>query len=155
MLAYAIRLTGDRDAAEDVVQDALVRAWRNPHSLTESSGSTRSWLFTVLRNIVVDQARARRVRGGETLDIAADEPVESDRTEHVVNTVVLADALSRLSAMHREALELIYLEGLEVAQAADRLGVPVGTIKSRTYYALRALRDMQLDGSVSKERSAV
>src|ERR1700759_3919636 len=62
MLAYATQLTRDRAAAEDVVQEALVRAWRHPDSLANGKGSVRGWLLTVIRNIVVDQVRARSRR---------------------------------------------------------------------------------------------
>jgi RNA polymerase sigma-70 factor (ECF subfamily) len=141
MLAYATQLTRDRAAAEDVVQEALVRAWRHPDSLVNGKGSVRGWLLTVVRNIVKDQIRARNARPTEVSEGPVEAAVAGDHAEHVVNSMVVVDALSRLSTEHREVLEQIYLLGSTVAEAAKALGIPPGTVKSRSYYALRALRE--------------
>jgi len=145
LVGYATRLTGDRHAAEDVVQEALVRAWRHRDRLSPDQGSVRSWLYTVVRNITVDRARAQARRpaesGTEALESAErSRPVGADEAQQVVDQVVLRQALSRLTPEHREVLALVQLAGLSVAEAADRLGIPPGTVKSRTYYALKALR---------------
>lgn len=141
MLAYATQLTRDRAAAEDVVQEALVRAWRHPDSLDSGKGSVRGWLLTVVRNIVLDQIRARNRRPPEVRESPPDAAVEGDHADRVVNSIVVVDALSRLSAEHREVLEQVYLRGSTVNEAAEALGIPPGTVKSRSYYALRALRE--------------
>jgi RNA polymerase sigma-70 factor (ECF subfamily) len=133
LLAYATRLTGDRAAAEDVVQETLVRAWKHADDLTTGKGSVRGWLLTVARNIVTDRARARAVRPAEVADAG-------DHSESVVNTMVVMDALDKVSPEHREVLVQLYYRGRSVAEAAKELGVPPGTVKSRSYYALRALR---------------
>jgi RNA polymerase sigma-70 factor (ECF subfamily) len=140
LLAYATRLTGDRGAAEDVVQETLVRAWKHADDLTEGKGSVRGWLLTVARNIVTDRARARAVRPAEVADVVDRPPVEVDHSESVVNTMVVLDALDRVSPEHREVLVQLYYRGRSVSEAAKELGVPPGTVKSRSYYALRALR---------------
>jgi RNA polymerase sigma-70 factor (ECF subfamily) len=140
LLAYATRLTGDRAAAEDVVQETLVRAWKHADDLTTGKGSVRGWLLTVARNIVTDRARARAVRPAEVADVADRPPVAGDHSESVVNTMVVMDALDKVSPEHREVLVQLYYRGRSVAEAAKELGVPPGTVKSRSYYALRALR---------------
>jgi RNA polymerase sigma-70 factor (ECF subfamily) len=140
LLAYATRLTGDRAAAEDVVQETLVRAWKHADDLTSGKGSVRGWLLTVARNIVTDRARARAVRPAEVAEVADRPPVERDHSEAVVNTMVVLDALDRVSPEHREVLVQLYYRGRSVTEAAKELGVPPGTVKSRSYYALRALR---------------
>ena len=140
LLAYATRLTGDRAAAEDVVQETLVRAWKHAGDLTLGKGSVRGWLLTVARNIVTDRARARAVRPAEVADVVDRPPVESDHSESVVNTMVVLEALDKVSPEHREVLVQLYYRGRTVAEAAKELGVPPGTVKSRSYYALRALR---------------
>nr|WP_296069894.1 sigma-70 family RNA polymerase sigma factor [uncultured Actinoplanes sp.] len=152
MLAYATQLTRDRAAAEDVVQEALVRAWRHPESLVNGKGSVRGWLLTVIRNIVTDQVRARNARAQESREEAPDLPSHDDHAEQVVNAMVVVDALNQLSPEHREVLEHVYLLGSTVQEAAKELGIPPGTVKSRSFYALRALRETH--AKARTERSA-
>ena len=89
MLAYATQLTRDRAAAEDVVQEALVRAWRHPDSLVNGKGSVRGWLLTVVRNIVTDQIRARNARAPEVRESPVDVVVDNDHADQVVNSMVV------------------------------------------------------------------
>ena len=140
LLAYATRLTGDRAAAEDVVQETLVRAWRHSQSLVSEKGSVRGWLLTVARNIVTDRVRAKAARPQEVAESPTTPPVERDHADSVVNSMVVLDALDRLSAEHRDVLVELYYRGRTVSEAADVLGVPAGTVKSRSYYALRAMK---------------
>jgi RNA polymerase sigma-70 factor (ECF subfamily) len=138
---FCLHLTGnDRARAEDVAQETLLRAWRNASLLTESRGSVRSWLFTVARNIVIDEWRSHRSRR----EFATADPPELeptlDGTDELLLSWVVADALSQLSADHRAVLVECYYRGRSVAEAARRLQIPEGTVKSRTHYALRALR---------------
>ncbi len=140
VLAYATRLTGDQAAAEDIVQETFLRAWRNEDKLVEGKGSVRGWLLTVARNIVTDRARARAVRPTEVAEVADRPPVDADHSESVVNTMVVLDALHQVSPEHREVLVELYYKGRSMTEAAAALGVPPGTVKSRSYYALRALR---------------
>jgi RNA polymerase sigma-70 factor (ECF subfamily) len=140
LLAYATRLIGDRAAAEDVVQETLLRAWKHADDLSEGRGSVRGWLLTVARNIVTDRARARAARPAEVADVEDRPPVEADHSESVVNTMVMLEALDQVSPEHREVLVQLYYRGRSVTEAAKVLGVPPGTVKSRSYYALRALR---------------
>jgi RNA polymerase sigma-70 factor (ECF subfamily) len=140
MLAYATRLTGDRGAAEDVVQETLLRAWRHPEVLVNGQGSVRGWLLTVARNIVVDRARARSARPTEVAEQPAKPPIATDRPEDVVEGLAVLSAVEQLSAEHRNVLVELYWRGTSVAEAAQRLGVPPGTVKSRAHYALQSLR---------------
>jgi RNA polymerase sigma-70 factor (ECF subfamily) len=144
LLAYATRLTGDRAAAEDVVQETLVRAWRRPDVLTNNQGSVRGWLLTVARNIVTDRFRARAARPLEVAapDGGAEGPVRQDHAEEVVDSIVVLDALGQLSPEHRQVVTALYFQGHSVAEVADAVGVPPGTVKSRCYYALRRLREI-------------
>ncbi len=139
--AYCLRLTGnDRARAEDVVQETLLRAWRNASVLDESQGSVRSWLFTVARNIVIDDWRTRRSQSELSVAEVPDVGESGDRTDQMLLSWVVADAVTALSPQHRAVLMECYYRGRSVAEAARRLGVPEGTVKSRTHYALRALR---------------
>ena len=139
---FALRLTGgDRAHAEDVVQETLLRAWRNPDVLSGSSGTTRAWLFTVARHLVIDQWRSGRSRH-EVLAAELPEPrgASGPPADDILEAWLVADALARLSEEHRQVILLCYFRGRSVAEAAAQLGIPAGTVKSRTYYALRSLR---------------
>jgi RNA polymerase sigma-70 factor (ECF subfamily) len=144
VLAYATRLTGDRAAAEDVLQETLVRAWKHADDLT-GSGSVRGWLLTVARNIVIDRARARGARPTEVADVQSRPPVERDHSESVVDSMVVLAALDQVSPEHREVLVELYYRGRSMTEAAEALGIPPGTVKSRSHYALKALRAV-MDG---------
>ena len=140
MLVYATRLLDDRAAAEDVVQEALIRAWRHPEVLTNGRGSVRGWLLTVVRHIVIDRVRARDARPREVAEEPGRPPVARDHADAVSASVTVHAALGALSPEHRAVLEQVYLHGRNPEEAAAALGVPKGTVKSRSFYALRALR---------------
>ena len=138
---YCLRLTGhDRARAEDVVQETLLRAWRQRSVLDSPRAAVRSWLFTVARNIVIDEWRTSRARHElPVADVPEDED-QDDRTDQLLLSWVVEEALTKLSREHRAVLLECYYRGRPVSEAAVRLGVPEGTVKSRTHYALRALR---------------
>ncbi|MEU6866823.1 sigma-70 family RNA polymerase sigma factor [Streptomyces sp. NPDC046876] len=142
LLAYATRLTGDRATAEDVVQETLIRAWRHSEALVNGKGSVRGWLLTVARNIITDRYRARAARPQEVSGAAAAPPVELDHADAVVDTMTVLGALDQLTPEHRDVLKELYYRQLSVAEAADSLGIPAGTVKSRSHYALKALREV-------------
>jgi RNA polymerase sigma-70 factor (ECF subfamily) len=138
---YCVRLTnGDRAGAQDIVQETLLRAWRNPKILDQTQGSARAWLFTVARNLVIDQWRTHRAQREVSIAEPPEPAPAGDETDQLLQSWIVADALSRLSDDHRQVLVECYYRGRSVAETAQRLDIPKGTVKSRTHYALRALR---------------
>ncbi|MFI6534038.1 sigma-70 family RNA polymerase sigma factor [Nonomuraea sp. NPDC050547] len=141
LLGFVIRLVGgDRQWAEDVVQETMIRAWRSTGQLDSDASSLMPWLATVARRIVIDDRRRKDARPQES----GDGPLESvpvpDEMESLLHQVVVSEALKSLSPAHREILNETILRDRSVNDAALALGIPVGTVKSRVYYAVRALR---------------
>lgn len=139
---YARRALGDDPAAEELAQDVLLRAWRHGH-LHEDPADLGPWLFTVARNLVIDQrrragARPLRAEGAVDLDHPA---IGIDEIETLVARAEVLEALRELPVRQREVVVEVFYRGRTVAAAADVLGIPAGTVKSRLFYGLRALRD--------------
>jgi RNA polymerase sigma-70 factor, ECF subfamily len=140
VLGYALRLTGDRQRAEDIVQETMLRAWRHPEAIAPGRGSLRPWLFTVARNLVIDNARARTSRPVEVGQLCLATAGTDDNLDSILIARDVAAAIRTLSPSHREVVVQTYFLGKTLSEAAESLGVPIGTVKSRCYYALRALR---------------
>src|ERR1700756_2537060 len=120
LLRYALRLTGDRGRAEDVVQETLLRAWQHPHVFDDSQRSPRAWLFRVTLNIVIDEQRtSRRRREVTSPDGSEFEQRGPDEVDAAVNRLLIADALTQLSLDHRAVVRRSYYLGWTTAQIAD------------------------------------
>ncbi len=144
LFRFALRALGDRGHAEDVVQEAFVRAWRGRVGFDPSLASLRVWLFAIARNVVADHMRREQSRpkvrelnpvGGA--EIAAAQP---DASERLVRGWVVDEALGRIGTDHRHAIVETYLRDRPYAEVAQELGIPVPTLRTRVFYALRAMR---------------
>jgi RNA polymerase sigma-70 factor, ECF subfamily len=140
VLSYVTSLLRDRHLAEDVVQETMLRAWRHCAQLSEQKGSVRGWLIKVAHNVAMDKIRMRQSRPAEVAEDAGPEALVGDHADTVVTALHVRDALARLSPSHRAVIEEIYLNGRTAREAAVRLGIPEGTVFSRSYHALRILR---------------
>ncbi|MEU2132550.1 sigma-70 family RNA polymerase sigma factor [Streptomyces sp. NPDC018352] len=141
LFAYVLRLVaGDRQRAEDVVQETLIRAWKNAGRLGSATGSVRPWLVTVARRIVIDGHRSRQARPPEVDPSPLEAVPAEDEMEKALWLMTLSEALDDLTAAHREALIETYFKGRTVGEAAEVLGVPSGTVRSRVFYALRSMK---------------
>ncbi|WP_207453974.1 sigma-70 family RNA polymerase sigma factor [Desertivibrio insolitus] len=137
---YVVHLTGDRALAEDIVQETLLRAWRRPSVLDQSESSARAWLLTVARNLVIDGTRTARANHEFTTDELPEPRTTTDASDAILESWIVTDALSHLSFDHRAVLVHAYFAGRTVAEIAELLEIPEGTVKSRLHYGLRALR---------------
>ena len=141
LYALGLGLLGDPGLAEELVQESFVRLWRQAPRFDPARGTVSTFVFALARRIAVDLWRrpsSRPLRG--------DPPDErwpaalTDPAAGVVDGVVVRRALSALSPAHREVIELSYGGGLTQTEIARQVGVPLGTVKTRTYHALRALK---------------
>ena len=143
VMTYAARLLQDRDGAADITQETFLRAWRDAEILTQGSGYVRGWLLTVARNLVYDRFRAAQARVREVSDatiVSGSAGAAPDHADRVAAAVAVHSALGGLSDVHRQVLHQVYWRQHSVAEAAADIGISAGTVKSRTHYALAALR---------------
>ncbi|WP_246142645.1 sigma-70 family RNA polymerase sigma factor [Nocardioides rubriscoriae] len=141
----AVRGLGDTCAAQDVVQETFLRAWRAWDRYDASRASLRTWLFEIARNVVIDAQRARTARpwlrglsDHESLEQSA--PGVTDGLETLMRRVLVEEALRRLGDDHRRAIEETYLADRSYPEVAAELGIPESTLRSRVFYGLKALR---------------
>ncbi|WP_432075334.1 sigma-70 family RNA polymerase sigma factor [Streptomyces wuyuanensis] len=141
LLSFLVGLTyGDRQRAEDLLQETLLRAWQHPEAFDAPYESMRPWLFTVGRRLAIDARRSRLARPAEIGDgVLAATPDPADVTDRAVATLDVRAAVRSLSPEHRAVLVQLYFRGRSVAEAARVLGIPQGTVKSRSHHALRAM----------------
>lgn len=157
-LGLALRMMGERDIAEDLVQEAFWRVWRRAGTFDLQRGQFASWLLGIVHNLVIDEMRRRRVRPNPISTDEADEAMlelpdrDTDVAETAFVNVTAAQvraALQQLPDAQRDVIELAYFEGLTHQEIAARLNEPLGTIHTRARIALqhlrRALAPLQLD----------
>jgi RNA polymerase sigma-70 factor, ECF subfamily len=142
LFRFAVQSLHDRGLAEEAVQETFVRAWRHCDRYDAAVASLRTWLFAIVRNVIIDMARARSVRPGlapgedpgtQVVDL-------TDHADAVLTTWQLDEALGRISPEHRVAIVETNYRNRPYAEVAAELGIPVGTLRSRVFYGLRALR---------------
>ncbi|PPK64376.1 sigma-70 family RNA polymerase sigma factor [Actinokineospora auranticolor] len=140
LLGYVLRAVGgDHQRAEDVVQETLLRAWRHADSLEADKAGP--WLYTVAKNLVISGYRRQSARVTEVPIENEDWPRAGDEFEQVLQGWQVAEAMRALTRDHRAVIAELFYRRRTVAEAAKVLGIPAGTVKSRSFYALRALRD--------------
>ena len=140
LYGFAVRSLGDSGLAEEAVQETFVRAWRAGERFDPELGSLRTWLFAILRNVVIDLGRARAARPRVAEE--GPEQASSDQLDQALLAWQIEEGLRRIGEQHRVVLIETYYRGRPYAEVAAQLGVPEGTVKSRVYYGLRALRNV-------------
>ena len=147
LYGLGIRLLGDRSQAEELVQETFVRVWQGARRFDADQGSVGTWVRVIAHRTAVDLQRRAAARPkaavngpdgpGERADPSA---TIEEQTERTLLSVEVRDALEALSPNHREVLQLGYDAQLSQREIAERLQIPLGTVKTRTYHALKALR---------------
>ena len=142
--ALAFRVLRDRGLAEDAVQDAFLAAWRSAGRFVGERGSVRAWLLTLVHRRAVDLVRREEPRRGEPLERVHERGAEVTEEEAwaTLERERIQEALRQLPDPQREAIELAYFEGFTQSELAERLGQPLGTIKSRMFTGLARLREL-------------
>ena len=138
LLGYAVNALRDRPLAEDCVQETFLRAWRARDRFDPGQASTRTWLFSIARNVIVDVLRARA-----RLPLLGDDAELEHRAVEAIDPLErlrMLEALSALSEAHRTAVVAVHLHGRSYQELSDATGVPVSTWRTRTFHALRVLR---------------
>jgi RNA polymerase sigma-70 factor (ECF subfamily) len=142
LYGLGLRLTGDSGMAEELVQETFLRLWRGAQRFDPERGSVRTYIFTIARRAAVDLLRrsaSRPLPTGHAADRQLD-LLEGEAFDALVLGLDVREAVSALSSKHREVLELMVDEDLGQAEIAQRLRVPLGTVKTRAFYGLRALK---------------
>lgn len=139
LYSYVVRRVGDHSLAEDVVQESIVRAWRAHAQYDPSRGSERQWLFGIARNALAD-----KLRNQNRLHLVESPPEDAGADvdlERVVEVSYVAQVLADLSEDHRTAIVEAFYEGRSTREIGERHGIAAGTVKSRIFYGLRAMRN--------------
>lgn len=154
LFSYALNTLGDRAEAEDCVQETFIRAWRSRDRYSDSRGSLRTWLFAIMRNLVIDALRARARRPSpsseEQMDwtslLVTEDPMIEDR-------LTLYESMASLTPEHLEVISAVQLNGVSYQELSEQTGVPVATLRTRMYYGLQSLR-RALGGTAQDEGDA-
>jgi RNA polymerase sigma-70 factor, ECF subfamily len=148
VFGLALRRLGDRGRAEDAVQETFASIWRSARTYRPERGPGAPWLYAVARNAIVDRGRARPEPPADAPDEASGEPGPPDRAEQSWIAWQVHRALEELPEREREVIALAYWSGLSQSEIAEFLGIPLGTVKTRTRAALQRLSEL-LEGELS------
>jgi RNA polymerase sigma-70 factor (ECF subfamily) len=140
LYGLGFRLLGDQGLAEELVQETFVRLWQQARRFDPARGTVSSFLFAIARRIAVDLWRRPSSRPFEPEPAEAEAAATHDPVNGVLEGLAVRDAMQSLSPAHRQILELFYGQDRKQSEIAELLGLPLGTVKTRSYYALRALK---------------
>jgi RNA polymerase sigma-70 factor, ECF subfamily len=140
LFGFALNALGDRGAAEEIVQEVFLRAWRHARTYDPRKAAVRTWLYQITRHAIIDARRRASVRPGLPRHKSEVETEGGPTLEQSMLGWQVAAALERLTPEHRQMIRLAHFQGLSVREIADQCELPIGTVKSRTWYALRSLR---------------
>jgi RNA polymerase sigma-70 factor, ECF subfamily len=136
---FGVQMLGNDGLAEEMVQECFVRLWRTAERFDTERGSVGAYLFTIARTTALDIRKRPSSRPLIPIDEAYTPP-QFDNVEQILDSLIMREALDTLSPAHRQVVRMAHDQGLTQSQIADRLGLPLGTVKTRTFHAMRALR---------------
>jgi RNA polymerase sigma-70 factor (ECF subfamily) len=139
LYALGLHWLDNQSLAEELVQETFVRLWQQAGRFDPERGSVGTFIFAIARRFAIDVRRRQSVRPAE-VELSADQAASSDPVEALLDSLTIRDALQLLRPNHRQVLELYLVEGRKQAEIAKDLGLPIGTVKTRTYHAVRAFR---------------
>jgi RNA polymerase sigma-70 factor, ECF subfamily len=143
LFGLALRRLGDRGHAEDAVQEAFAAIWRSASTYRPERGAAGGWLYTVARNAIVDRLRRNGLApDAELPELVSREPGPSEKAEDSYVSWRVHRALEELQPREREVIELAYWSGMSQSEVADYLGLPLGTVKTRTRSGLARLASL-------------
>lgn len=145
----AVKIVGNKEEAEDVMQDVWMQVWRSAASYDAKRGAVPAWLLTITRTRALDRYRSRSARERREDTVRAEAPAiatPSNGVERASSRDAVRRAFDTLEPHHRQVLELAYWKGLSQSEIAETLSAPLGTVKSWTRQALRGLRDALPEG---------
>jgi RNA polymerase sigma-70 factor (ECF subfamily) len=142
LYGFAVSALGDRGQAEELVQEVFTRVWRHADSFDAQRASFRTWLYGIARNAIIDLKRRQSVRPALPMHAPDQDEQASpdDAFERALLRWQVSAALARLTPEHRQVIRLAHFQGFTLREISERTGIPLGTVKSRTSYALRGLR---------------
>jgi RNA polymerase sigma-70 factor (ECF subfamily) len=140
LLGFALNSLADRETAEEIVQETFTRAWRHADRYDADRGSVRTWLYQIARHAIIDARRRASARPSLAPAGAEEHEAGGPSIEQAMLGWQVAAAIERLSPEHRQVVRLAHIRGMSVREIAEACGLPEGTVKSRTWYALRSLR---------------
>ncbi len=144
-------LAGDATLTEEVIQDCCLAVWHNAHKY-RGTAKVATWIFQIAHNRA---ANARRAQPNMTIPLSpeTDFPGTDSLEDLVINRVLLSEALGHLAPIHQAVLDLFFYQGFSLAEIADILHVPIGTVKSRLHHARRALLHHLAPATPQQDRS--
>ena len=143
LYGIVVRIVQSEPAAEDVLQDAFLKIWKNGPSYDEHKGSIFTWMLNIARNTAIDKTRSAAFRHSGMIQNVDDSVSNVGRHSYQMNPdhIGLADMVTQLDEKYRKVIELAYFQGYTQAEITEELGIPLGTVKSRMRIAIRTLKE--------------
>lgn len=148
LFRFGVQALGDNGLAEEMVQETFVRLWRTAGRFDAEKSSVGTYLYVIARSVAADIRKRPSSRPLLSVE-RAEAPAQGDSVEQIVDSMVIREALETIGPDHAQVLQLAHEEGLTQSQIAERLGLPLGTVKSRMFHGIRALRAALVEGGFS------